>query len=217
MESLGNIRLKVIQYLGIGLSLFFVSLAVEAGTIDYAAFCVTDTEMQFSIDITSVNVDTPDVRLAAFAQEAWLSGSPREYFGLNMDRDCQVTRGNYPEVGELDGPVSLDRFQNGLISNYTLTKLGDGQCRFSGYIIHGADPYSAGETIADVFFREFNPYADAHTLDVVITDVVEDCEDDIVVVPPTPATPVPTLSQWVLIMLSMVLGLMVFANRRHLF
>lgn len=32
-----------------------------------------------------------------------------------------------------------------------------------------------------------------------------------------PATPVPTLSQWALIMLSMLLGLMVFVNRRRLF
>lgn len=32
-----------------------------------------------------------------------------------------------------------------------------------------------------------------------------------------PATPVPTTSQWALIMLSMLIGLMVFANRRRLF
>ena len=32
-----------------------------------------------------------------------------------------------------------------------------------------------------------------------------------------PPVPVPTLSQWALIMLSMLLGLMVFANRRRLF
>ena len=50
-----------------------------------------------------------------------------------------------------------------------------------------------------------------------VTDVVVDCVDDVVVVPPTPAAPIPTLSQWALIMLSMFLGLMVFANRRRLF
>ena len=49
-----------------------------------------------------------------------------------------------------------------------------------------------------------------------VTNVAVDCVDD-VVIPPTPATPVPTLSQWALIMLSMFLGLMVFANRRRLF
>lgn len=36
-------------------------------------------------------------------------------------------------------------------------------------------------------------------------------------VPPVEAVPVPTLSQWALIMLSMLLGLMVFANRKRLF
>jgi hypothetical protein len=50
-----------------------------------------------------------------------------------------------------------------------------------------------------------------------VTDVAVTCVDDVVVVPPTPARPIPTLSQWALIMLSMFLGLMVFANRRRLF
>ena len=36
-------------------------------------------------------------------------------------------------------------------------------------------------------------------------------------VPLSPATPIPTLSQWALIMLSMFLGLMVFANRKRFF
>jgi len=35
--------------------------------------------------------------------------------------------------------------------------------------------------------------------------------------PSAPAVPVPTLSQWALIMLSMLLGLMVFTNRKRLF
>ena len=50
-----------------------------------------------------------------------------------------------------------------------------------------------------------------------VNDVAVDCVDDVVVVPPTPAIPVPTMSQWALIMLSMLLGLMVFANRKSLF
>jgi hypothetical protein len=35
--------------------------------------------------------------------------------------------------------------------------------------------------------------------------------------PPAPVAPVPTTSQWALILLSMLIGLMVFANRRRLF
>jgi hypothetical protein len=50
-----------------------------------------------------------------------------------------------------------------------------------------------------------------------VTNVAVTCVDDVVVVPPIPAAPIPTLSQWALIMLSMFLGLMVFANRRRLF
>jgi hypothetical protein len=44
-----------------------------------------------------------------------------------------------------------------------------------------------------------------------------DCVDDVIAPPPVPMVPVPTLSQWALILLTMLLGLMVFANRRRLF
>lgn len=48
-----------------------------------------------------------------------------------------------------------------------------------------------------------------------LSEVAFSLSDEPVVSPP--ATPVPTTSQWALIMLSMLLGLMVFANRKRLF
>ena len=115
------------------------------------------------------------------------SGLPTELIGLNMDHDCQVTRDAFPEVQEWNGTPILDRFVNGLISDYTLTSLGVKQCRFAGSVPHGADPFIAGDAITEVFFREFNPTADAQVADVVITDCGE---------PPALATSIPTLSQW---------------------
>jgi hypothetical protein len=50
-----------------------------------------------------------------------------------------------------------------------------------------------------------------------ITNVSVACIDDVVAPPPVPMVPIPTLSQWALILLTMLLGLMVFANRRRLF
>jgi hypothetical protein len=52
-----------------------------------------------------------------------------------------------------------------------------------------------------------------------VADVGVACVDDVVppIDPPAPAVPIPTLSQWALIMLSMLLGLMVFSNRKRLF
>ena len=49
-----------------------------------------------------------------------------------------------------------------------------------------------------------------------VTDVAVDCAD-VVVPPPTPSEPIPSLSEWALILLTMFIGLMVFANRRRLF
>jgi hypothetical protein len=50
-----------------------------------------------------------------------------------------------------------------------------------------------------------------------VTNVSVACIDDIIAPPPVPMVPIPTLSQWALILLTMLLGLMVFANRRRLF
>ena len=49
-----------------------------------------------------------------------------------------------------------------------------------------------------------------------VTNVAVTCVDD-VVPPATPAAPIPAASQWALIVLSMLVGLMVFVNRRRLF
>lgn len=52
-----------------------------------------------------------------------------------------------------------------------------------------------------------------------VTDVSVTCADDVIppIEPPPPAKPVPTLSQWALILFSILVGWMVFANRRRLF
>ena len=59
-----------------------------------------------------------------------------------------------------------------------------------------------------------NGFGTVSDTDVLGVDV--NCVDDVIPAP-TPATPVPTMSEWALIMLSMLLGLMVFANRKRLF
>ena len=52
-----------------------------------------------------------------------------------------------------------------------------------------------------------------------ITSVVVDCIDDAIppVTPPSPATPIPTLSEWALMVLLLLLGLVVISNRKHIF
>ncbi len=49
-----------------------------------------------------------------------------------------------------------------------------------------------------------------------VTNVSVACEDDVVVPPPAPMVPVPAMSEWALILLTMLLCLMVFANRKRL-
>jgi hypothetical protein len=49
-----------------------------------------------------------------------------------------------------------------------------------------------------------------------VTNVSVACAN-VVAPPPVPMVPIPTLSQWALILLTMLIGLMVFANKRRLF
>lgn len=50
-----------------------------------------------------------------------------------------------------------------------------------------------------------------------VTDVGVSCADDVPIAPPAPIVPIPTMSEWALILLTMLLGLMVFTNRKRLF
>ena len=52
--------------------------------------------------------------------------------------------------------------------------------------------------------------------DAAVIDIDVNCVD---VAPPapTPVIPIPTMTEWALVLLSMLLGLMVFANRKRLF
>jgi len=60
-----------------------------------------------------------------------------------------------------------------------------------------------------------NGFGTVNGSDVLGVDV--DCQDDVVVPPLLPMEPIPVMSEWTLILLTMFLGLMVFANRRRLF
>ncbi len=61
-----------------------------------------------------------------------------------------------------------------------------------------------------------NGFGTINGSDVLGVDV--DCVDDVVTPPPSVSVePIPTLSEWTLILLTMLIGLMVFANRRRLF
>jgi len=50
-----------------------------------------------------------------------------------------------------------------------------------------------------------------------VANVTVDCADEVVAPPPAPMVPIPAMSEWALILLTMLIGLMVFANRRRLF
>ncbi len=144
--------------------------SLHAGTIDRTEFCVTDTDLRFVVEVTSVNPDTFDLNLRFFSLGAFTQ-TPSENFRTNIDRDtCAVTRVD-PEVQQNGLLPGTDRLEGGPLdpSQYTLTSIGPGQCRIEATIPHGSDPLEPGDVMPQLYFREFSPTVTRFVNDVPIT------------------------------------------------
>lgn len=144
--------------------------SLEAGTIDRSEFCVTDTDLQFVVEVTSVNPFTLDLNLRFFSLGAFTQ-TPSENFRTNVGREsCEVTRVD-PEVQQIDLLPGTDRLKGGLLdqSQYTFTSIGPGQCRIEATIPHGSDPLEPGDVMPQLYFREFSPVLTTFVANVPVT------------------------------------------------
>ena len=142
----------------------------------------------------------------------WGSGETADSLTLNIDESAPQT--TYTVGGNVSGLTGTGlALQNNGVD--TLAVTADGPFTFLTELVNTAayavtvSTQPTGQTCTVTNGSGAIAAAD-------VTNVGVACIDD-VVVPPTPAIPVPTLSQWALIILSILLGLMVFANRRRLF
>jgi len=271
------------------------SIPAFAGSVDSAAFCVTETEMQFDVEVTSVNVDTGDVNFNIVA-EGNPFVSPVESITANFDPVTGLITRAEGQV-RTSGAPEFDRWVDGLLNDFTIENVSGRRWRIFGTATLGNDKLLPDDMINGVVLREFQPYVDAvtgpytitacqqtnysvggnisaltgsmvlqnnggddlvvsanggfifvtsladlspylvtvltqptgQTCNVTngngtvsganITDITVDCVDDVIppVTPPLPATPVPTLSIWALLMLFALMGLVVVANRKRFF
>ncbi len=144
-----------------------------AGTIDRAEFCATDTELQFIVEYTTSSTSVFDVPVGIYTVGTFndaVADQPNESIGVNFDATtCAVTRQD-PNVRQEFLSPGQDRLQAGPIpvSDYALTSIGMGQCRFEGSVPHGANPFQAGDVVPEVWIRDFNA-SDVRVNDVPVT------------------------------------------------
>ncbi len=137
-----------------------ISMPALAGTVDSGKFCVTDTEMQFDVEITSVNVDTFDVFFGVTA-EGSVYVAPVEVLGVNFDPVTgEVTRSE-KKVSTYEVP-EFDRWVDGPVEDFTIESLGNRQWRLFGTVALGTDKLLPGDKINMASMREFSPSVTAY-------------------------------------------------------
>ena len=151
-----------------------MSGGAHAGSIDSATFCVTDDAFHVTVELSSYNEDTFDLVLGVWVIGTFMGAvrdEPNEVIRMNIDRQtCEVTR-QAPLVRAEFLPPDGERLVPGLIdpSQFTLTSIGDGRCRFEGSIVHGANRFQPGDVVPEVWFREFEPYVDTRANNTEVT------------------------------------------------
>lgn len=148
------------------LALLLHGLPAQAVTLDSSSFCVTAEAFHFDLEMTGDGEEL-----------VFRIGADGDVFNLPVERivmNFDTTTGAFtrdpplvPEVQALDNPP-LDRWLDGDIADYQLTDTGGFGWRFAGSIPHGADPFSAGDTIADLVLRSFTS-SDVFAQDLPIT------------------------------------------------
>ena len=185
-----------ICFLGTSLECF---AATTIGNVDLT---VDGTRFYFDVVVN----DAGDFNAFRIATEGNAFNTNIERIQFNFDG----TTGALTTVADVEtfGTPSFDRWTDGSITDLTLTNLGSTNWQITGSVLHGNNPYIAGDIVSDVTNRSSN--GEPHLSNVVVGQAIT-------APPPSASTePVPALSPWALIVLSMLFGLVVFANRKRL-
>jgi cell division septation protein DedD len=163
--------------------------ALVLPSINVVEYCVDGSAFRFTVDLMDVPV-VPGTDVVNF--DIGADGnpfvSPVEVFLANFaPSDGTITAG--PLVSTAGTPL-FDRWQaEGPVADFTLTSLGGGAWRLEGGMLHGTQPFSPGDDVADTALRVFgDSFPDIHELDVPVTA----CEFEPTPTPTPTSTPTPT-------------------------
>ncbi len=153
--------------------------------------------------------------LGNFTDVSWTSLSNENWNGFTIGFEETVANLDYSVGGTVSGLTGIGlALQNNGTDTFVVT--ADGPFTFATELL---------DTVAYVVTVSAQPTGQTCSVTngsgaiaaADVSNVAVACVDDVVVVPPTPATPIPTVSQWALLTLLMAVGLIVVANRRRLF
>ena len=120
-------------------------------SIDAVALCAAAGEIEFDVQVTGTTKHDFAFRISA-DNEAFVS--PTERIEVNFDAGGAISRGVNPTVATA-GATRYDRWQDGPISPFSITQLGNNSYRLSGKITKGSQPFVVGDSVAQVGFRSF--------------------------------------------------------------
>ena len=165
-------------------SVALIALAGPSGTahanhsVVGADFCVDATHFRFMVDLNEPDNEDAVVTLVLGigADSDGLPSPPTastEVIGVNFFRDEGEIPGFPPRPPEVESePVvgaPLNRWMVGLIDDFTITTFGagSGEFRIEGSVPNGAQPFTAGDTLADIGFEVFDPLVAHDTMTAV--------------------------------------------------
>jgi len=119
-----------------------------APTITLASYCVQPRLFRFTVELSDIPAGQNIFRIGA---DDLAFVTPNERIAINFDGTSGALM--YGPLVETNGTTELDRWQDGDISNYTLTALGAGAWLFQGSVIIGANPFVAGNVVRQTVIR----------------------------------------------------------------
>ena len=143
----------------------FLSSTAFAVAISNATLTVDNSRFYF--DVTIDQLPATDFVAFRISTDHSFSGSNFERIQFNFDTNTGVTTIT-EEVKSFGTPVN-DRWLDGPITDLVLTNTGAESWHVAGSVVHGAQPFVAGDTVSHVSVRTSS---DVHLQDVPVGDYV---------------------------------------------
>lgn len=158
--------------------LLAIALAVPASSANAeVAFgeitaCVDAERFAFSVEF---NETVPTEVNFQFVGEGTAFQAPIERFTVNFDvPTLELSRdGEFPPRVLTSGDPAFDRFEDGPVSDFTLTDLGGDNYRVEASFPNGVDAYEPGDVVQGAVTRTFSPTSDStFSSDVTLDECV---------------------------------------------
>ncbi len=148
----------------------FVSIPPTGESLPDARFCVADDIFYFNLNFKT---SSPKVIFRIGADGSFAS-APYENIQVDFNQDGSINGGTVPEVVTSSTSPINDRWQDGLIDDFTIESIAPNTWRIYGSVPVGANPFVAGDVISSI---DVDVISESAQLDpVTVSEDRADCE-----------------------------------------